>query len=53
MSPTNVRIYVDNMVRAFTELDPAHGADYRRNGDAYQAQLTQIHPGRAPGPGQL
>ncbi len=43
MSPTNVRIYVDNMVRAFTELDPAHGADYRRNGDAYQAQLTQIH----------
>lgn len=42
MSPGNVQIYVDNMVEAFSELDPQHAADYRANGDAYQAELHQI-----------
>ncbi|WP_194819721.1 metal ABC transporter substrate-binding protein [Nocardia sp. XZ_19_385] len=42
MSPLNVQIYVDNMVRAFEKLDPAHAADFRANGDAYKAQLQQV-----------
>lgn len=43
MSPLNVKIYVDNMIRAFSELDPEHAADFRANGAAYQAQLQQVH----------
>lgn len=42
MSPGNVQIYVDNMIEAFSELDPQHAADYRANGEAYQAELHQI-----------
>ncbi|WP_269811770.1 metal ABC transporter substrate-binding protein [Nocardia acididurans] len=43
MSPLNVQIYVDNMVRAFGELDPAHAGDFRANGDAYKGKLQQVH----------
>jgi manganese transport system substrate-binding protein len=43
MSPKNVQIYVDNMVRAFNDLDPGHAADYESNGQKYTAQLQQIH----------
>ncbi|WP_040796146.1 metal ABC transporter substrate-binding protein [Nocardia higoensis] len=43
MSPLNVRVYVDNIVRAFTELDPAHAADFRANGERYQAELDAVH----------
>ncbi|GAB2677088.1 metal ABC transporter substrate-binding protein [Nocardia goodfellowii] len=43
MSPLNVQIYVDNMVRAFEKLDPAQAADFRANGDAYKAKLRQVH----------
>lgn len=42
MSPLNVKIYVDNMVAAFSELDPDHLADYRENGNAYQVRLQQV-----------
>ncbi|MFT4231205.1 MAG: metal ABC transporter substrate-binding protein [Leucobacter sp.] len=42
MSPVNVQIYVDNMVEAFSDLDPQHAGDYRANGDAYQAELHGI-----------
>jgi len=42
MSPVNVRIYVDNIVRAFSELDPAHAADFAANGAAYQKELQAI-----------
>ncbi|WP_309066118.1 metal ABC transporter substrate-binding protein [Microbacterium sp.] len=42
MSPLNVRIYVDNMVEAFKELDPAHADDFARNGEAYKAQLQAV-----------
>lgn len=42
MSPVNVQIYVDNMVKAFSELDPEHAADYAANGEAYRAQLQQV-----------
>jgi manganese transport system substrate-binding protein len=43
MSPRNVQIYVDNMVRAFSDLDPDNAAGYLANGQAYKAQLQHIH----------
>ena len=43
MSALNVQVYVDNMVAAFSELDPGHAADYTANGLAYQAELQQVH----------
>ena len=42
MSPKNVQIYVDNMVREFSKLDPAHADDYRTNGENYKKQLQQV-----------
>ncbi|WP_129788137.1 metal ABC transporter substrate-binding protein [Promicromonospora panici] len=42
MSPVNVQVYVDNMVDAFSELDPAHAADFEANGKAYQAELQEV-----------
>lgn len=42
MSPLNVQIYVDNMVTAFSELDPAHADDYAANGAAYRAELQAV-----------
>jgi len=43
MSPLNVQIYVDNMVAAFSELDPANADDYAANGDEYRAELQGVH----------
>ncbi|WP_324190008.1 metal ABC transporter substrate-binding protein [Nocardia cyriacigeorgica] len=43
MSPLNVRTYVDNMVRAFSELDPDHANDFRANGDKYKTELQRVH----------
>ncbi len=43
MSPLNVKTYVDNMIRAFSELDPEHSADFHAAGAAYQAELQKIH----------
>jgi len=42
MSPANVQIYVDNMVDAFSELDPEHADDFAANGAAYQQELQAI-----------
>lgn len=42
MSPLNVQLYVDNMVDAFSDLDPAHAADFAANGEAYKAQLQAV-----------
>ncbi len=42
MSPLNVQIYVDNMVAAFSELDPEHAADFEANGAAYKAELQGV-----------
>jgi manganese transport system substrate-binding protein len=42
MSPLNVQTYVDNMVRAFSELDPDNAAAYTANGDAYKAELQAV-----------
>lgn len=43
MSPLNVMIYVDNMVGAFSELDPKNAAEYKANGEAYKAKLQAVH----------
>jgi manganese transport system substrate-binding protein len=43
MSPVNVQTYVDNMVKAFSDLAPAHAADFRANGEKYKAELRTVH----------
>src|SRR3546814_20998047 len=42
MSPLNAQIYVENMVAAFSELDPANAPDFAANGAEYTAELQQI-----------
>lgn len=42
MSPANVQIYVDNMVKAFSELEPAHAGVFEQNGKAYKAELQAV-----------
>ncbi|MBC9953763.1 metal ABC transporter substrate-binding protein [Leucobacter sp. cx-42] len=42
MSPTNVQVYVDNMVAAFSELDPAHASEYAANAAAYKEELQGV-----------
>lgn len=42
MSPLNVQIYVDNMVDAFSELDPGKASEYEANGAAYKAELQAV-----------
>jgi manganese transport system substrate-binding protein len=42
MSPLNVEIYVDNLVAAFSELDPEHADDYAANGESYRAELRAV-----------
>ena len=43
MSAVNVQLYVDNMVAAFSELDPDHAADYAANGATYRVELQTVH----------
>nr|WP_275543183.1 metal ABC transporter substrate-binding protein [Brachybacterium alimentarium] len=45
MSPVNVQIYVDNMVEAFSELDPEHATDYEANGEEYRSELQEVQDG--------
>ena len=42
MSPVNVQIYVDNMVKAFSELDSDNAVAFKANGDAYKAKLQAV-----------
>jgi manganese transport system substrate-binding protein len=42
MSPVNAQIYVENMVEAFSDLDPEHAAEYAANGEEYIAELQRI-----------
>lgn len=42
MSPRLAEIYVENIRRAFTRLDPAGSEHYRRNAEAYRAQLRRL-----------
>ena len=43
MSALNTQVYVDNMVDAFGELDPEHADEYAANGEAYRAELQEVH----------
>ena len=43
MSPLNVQVYVENMVEAFSQLDPEHAEDYAAQGAEYTAQLQEVH----------
>ncbi|GAT71653.1 iron/manganese/zinc ABC transporter substrate-binding protein [Microbacterium sp. HM58-2] len=43
MSPLNVQIYVDNMVTAFSELDPDHADDFAANGEDFKAELQAVN----------
>lgn len=42
MSPANAQLYVDNMVSAFSDLDPEHADDFAANAEAYKAELQQV-----------
>jgi manganese transport system substrate-binding protein len=42
MSPKRAQAYVDQLVHAFSRLDPAGASVYRRNGLAYQRQLQAL-----------
>ncbi|WP_240720181.1 metal ABC transporter substrate-binding protein [Pseudarthrobacter sp. NamB4] len=42
MSPLNVQVYVDNMVKAFSELDPENAAAFKANGEAYKGELQAV-----------
>lgn len=42
MSPVNVQIYVDNMVKAFSDLDPGNAEAFKANGEAYKAELQAV-----------
>ena len=45
MSPLNVALYVDNMVTAFSELDPEHAEQFRANGERYRTELQRNENG--------
>lgn len=45
MSPTDGQIYVDNIVKALSTLDPDHAADYERNGADYKAKIQDVSDG--------
>lgn len=42
MSPLNVQRYVDNIVTAFSELDPDHAEAFAANGRAYKLELQKV-----------
>ena len=42
MSPDNAKIYVDNLVDAFSDIDPEGHAAYQSNGENYKAQLDEV-----------
>jgi len=43
MSALNAQIYVDNIVAAFSELEPAHSTEFAENGAAYKQKLQAVH----------
>lgn len=42
MSPVNVQTYVDNMVRAFSDLAPENASAFAENGAEYKARLQKV-----------
>jgi len=48
MSPSDAKIYVENIRRAFSEADPANAATYKANAEAYAAAIdAAVGPIRA------
>ncbi|MDE0571998.1 metal ABC transporter substrate-binding protein [Demequina sp. B12] len=45
MSPTDAQLYVDQMVDAFSTLDPDNAADYERRGEDYKTQIADVAAG--------
>lgn len=43
MSALNAQIYVDNIVAAFSDLAPAHSAEFAENGEAYKQKIQSVH----------
>jgi len=41
MSPSDALIYVDNIKKAFSKLDPDNAATYERNASAYKKQIKE------------
>jgi zinc/manganese transport system substrate-binding protein len=41
-SAANGVVYAENITRALIKADPGHAADYRANGDAYEARLRAL-----------
>jgi manganese/iron transport system substrate-binding protein len=42
MSPTDVKLYVANIARAFAAADPANAAGYEANAQAYSAEIDAV-----------
>lgn len=42
MSPRAGQVYVDNIVKALSRLDPKHAGDFHANGERYNARLEQL-----------
>lgn len=42
MSPRAGQLYVENIVEALSRLVPAHAADFRANGERYEAELQEL-----------
>jgi len=53
MSPSAGRVYVENIVDALRDLDPAHAEDYAANGRAYAAELEEVRQGLVAALGTL
>ncbi|HLS14826.1 MAG TPA: metal ABC transporter substrate-binding protein [Beutenbergiaceae bacterium] len=43
MSPVNAAVYLDNIVAAFSELDPQNAQVYAENAERYTAEVEQVH----------
>lgn len=41
-NPLNVKIWADNIAKAFAELDPANAETYHTNAEAYKTQLDEL-----------
>lgn len=42
MSPSNALVYVENIKKAFIDLDPANADTYTRNADAYKKEIEKL-----------
>jgi manganese transport system substrate-binding protein len=53
MSPSAAQVYVENIVDALRDLDPAHAEDYAANGRQYAAELEEVRLGLVAALGTL